>query len=194
MYFILKNTRSNGKKGHELIFISFIKRDGSGTVKCGTEWNESMDYPKVDDMSYLDNETFTINCLSLSKQTFIASGFNSFVVRLKSTKHLDELKKLLHKELFKYGFLPLLIVMERMAILGEFEICNVILQTIKDHNKKYNLDLPTKLDGSAVAEMKIYFMTEFNLSGDIAYNNSQEYANNIQESIKIETFFKKNYE
>lgn len=169
------------KKGHELIFISFIKRDGSGTVKCGTEWNESMDYPKVDDMSYLDDETFTINCLSLSKQTFIASGFNSFVVRLKSTKHLDELKKLLHKELFKYGFLPLLIVMERMAILGEFEICNVILQTIKDHKKKYNLDLPTKLDGSAVAEMKIYFMTEFNLSGDIAYNNSQEYANNIQE-------------
>lgn len=182
------------KKGHELIFISWIRRDGSGTVNCGTEWNESMDSPKVDDMSYLDDETFTLNCLSLSKQTFIASGFNSFVVKIKCSKHLDKLKSLLQKELFKYGFLPLLIVMERMAILGEFEICKVILQVIQDHNKKYDTDLPTKLDGSAVAEMKIYFMTEFNLSGDIAYNNSQEYANKIQESIKIELFYKKNYE
>lgn len=172
------------KLGSELIFISWIRRDGTGTVMCGTGWNEKSDSPKVDDMSYLDNEEFTVKCLSLSKQTFIASGFNSFVVKLKCFKQTDKLKALLQKELFKYGFLPLLIVMERMAIIEEFEVCNAILQVIKDHNKKFELELPTKLDGSAVAEMKIYFMAEFNLSGDTAYNNSQEYANCIQESIK----------
>jgi len=172
------------KLGSELIFISWIRRDGSGTVSCGTEWNEKSDFPKIDDMSYVDDELFTITCLSMSQRTFIASGFNSFVVKLKCFKRMDELKKLLQKELFKYGFLPLLIVMERMATIEEYEVCKMIMRVIKDHNKKYDLDLPTKLDGNAVAEMKIYFMTEFNLSGDIAYNNSQEYANCIQESIK----------
>jgi len=176
--------------GSELIFISWIKRDGTGTVMCGNEWTEKSNSPKVDDMSYLDNETFYISCLSISERTFIASGFNSFVVKLKDFKRMDGLKALLQKELFKYGFLPLLIVMERMATIEEFEVCKMIMRVIKDHNKKYDLDLPTKLDGSAVAEMKIYFMTEFNLSGDVSYNNSQEYANCIQESIK--EFYKQN--
>ena len=71
------------KKGKELEFISFIRRDGSGTVMVGSEWDKNKDYPKVDDMSHLDEELFELNCLSLSKKTFIASGFNSFVVRLK---------------------------------------------------------------------------------------------------------------
>lgn len=71
------------KLGKQLKFLSFIKRDGSGTITCGSEWNEKMDIPKVDDMRYLDNEMFTLTCLSLSESTFIAHGFNSFVVRLK---------------------------------------------------------------------------------------------------------------
>lgn len=70
-------------KGKQLEFISFIKRDGTGTVMVGTEWNKNKNYPKVDDMSYLDNEIFEVNCLSLSNKTFIASGFNSFVVRIR---------------------------------------------------------------------------------------------------------------
>ena len=72
------------KKGKELEFISFIKRDGTGTVMIGGEWNVGMDYPKIDNMSYEDEEIFNVKCLSLSEKTFIASGFNSFVVRLKS--------------------------------------------------------------------------------------------------------------
>lgn len=71
-------------KGKKLEFISFIKRDGTGTIMCGTEWNESMPYPKVDDMSYVDEEFFNIRALSLSKGTFIASNFNCFVVKLKN--------------------------------------------------------------------------------------------------------------
>lgn len=71
------------KKGKQLKFLSFIKRDGSGTVTCGSTWNGEMGIPKVDDMSYLDNDDFTLHALSLSERTFIAHGFNSFVVRLK---------------------------------------------------------------------------------------------------------------
>ena len=70
-------------KGKQLDFISFIKRDGSGTIIVGTEWDKNKNYPKVDDMGYLDDEIFEVNCLSLSNKTFIASGFNSFVVRIK---------------------------------------------------------------------------------------------------------------
>lgn len=69
--------------GKELEFISFIKRDGSGTIPVGTEWDAGSNHPKTDDMSYLDNELFTITCLSISYKTYIASAFNSWVVRIK---------------------------------------------------------------------------------------------------------------
>lgn len=71
------------KFGRELEFISFIKRDGSGVVPCGTEWNADKDYPKVDDMSYLDNYTFKVRVLSITHKTYIASSFNTWVVKLK---------------------------------------------------------------------------------------------------------------
>ena len=70
-------------KGKQLEFISFIKRDGTGTVMVGSEWDKDKDYPKVDDMSYLDDDIFNVQCLSLNKKTFIAIGFNSFVVRIR---------------------------------------------------------------------------------------------------------------
>jgi len=72
------------KLGRELEFISFVKRDGSGTILVGTEWSPESAYPKTDDVSYLDDETFTINKISLSEKTFIASGFNTWVVRIKN--------------------------------------------------------------------------------------------------------------
>ena len=58
------------KLGKELNFISWIKRDGSGTkmVKKGL-------------IEIMQNESFKINCLSMTEKTFIASGFNSFVVK-----------------------------------------------------------------------------------------------------------------
>lgn len=71
------------KIGKELEFISFVKRDGSGTVAVGTEWSEISDYPRTDDVSYMDNDEFEINPISLTHETFIASGFNTWVVKLK---------------------------------------------------------------------------------------------------------------
>jgi hypothetical protein len=57
-------------KGKKLIFISVIKRDGSGTTNIEDRNNSS-----------LDEESFKINPLSLSNETFIASAFNSYVVK-----------------------------------------------------------------------------------------------------------------
>ena len=63
-------------KGSELIFISRIMRDGSATT------------PVLDD-DHLQEEEFEMNCLSLTKNTWIACGFNSYVVKLKN----EELEK-----------------------------------------------------------------------------------------------------
>jgi len=59
-------------QGKDLIFISWIKRDGSGTDKISKELIEIM-----------QEEWFTLNSLSLTYKTYIASGFNSFVVKKK---------------------------------------------------------------------------------------------------------------
>jgi hypothetical protein len=63
----------------DLEFISWIKRDGSGTQPVPESMLDCM----------LNNELankrkFKITPLSLSRKTFIASGFNSFVVKLKN--------------------------------------------------------------------------------------------------------------
>lgn len=72
--------------GSELIFISQIKRDGSGTSKRGV--SKKM----VDE--YLSKEEFTVLCLSMSNRTYIAHGFNSYVVQFKDCKLLKTFTKL----------------------------------------------------------------------------------------------------
>lgn len=67
------------KLGRELEFISWIKRDGSGT--------ESVTEKLLDIMQ---DDEFEVNCLSMTEGTYIASGFNSFVVKLKP---IDEIIK-----------------------------------------------------------------------------------------------------
>lgn len=57
----------------ELEFISQIKRDGSGTKKISKELLNSLFY----------RDEFDLYCLSKTKETFIAHGFNSFIVKLK---------------------------------------------------------------------------------------------------------------
>ncbi len=84
-------------KGKKLKFISLIKRDGSGTVTIGSNWNVDMSIPKVDEMSYEDESDFELHILSLTERTFIAHGFNSFVVRLKRDKRPIGKRK--HKKL-----------------------------------------------------------------------------------------------
>ena len=66
------------KKAHELIFISQIRRDGSGTSKVSKSYLKAMlENPLMKD------EYFHVRRLSISHDTYIAIGFNSFVVKLK---------------------------------------------------------------------------------------------------------------
>lgn len=60
--------------GKELEFISWIKRDGSGVDKVTEAHIEVM-----------KDEVFKVRRLSISHDTYIASGFNSFVVKLKAS-------------------------------------------------------------------------------------------------------------
>jgi len=62
-------------KGKELIFISWVKRDESGVQKVSDELIETM-----------QEDNFNIHSLSISENTLIACGFNSFVVKLKNVK------------------------------------------------------------------------------------------------------------
>lgn len=59
-------------KANQLEFISRINRDGSGVTK-------------VDEKEVL-NEKFKLNSLSISENTHIASGMNSYVVKIKKAK------------------------------------------------------------------------------------------------------------
>ena len=59
-------------KGKDLVFISLIKRDGSGVKMIG----------ETDEMNHVDDTTFHLQSLSLSNKTHIASEFNSYVVKL----------------------------------------------------------------------------------------------------------------
>lgn len=58
----------------DLIFVSQIKRDGSGVIKINAERQEELE----------DNEVYDLNSLSITNKTYIASGFNSYVVKLKN--------------------------------------------------------------------------------------------------------------
>jgi len=57
------------KKGHELIFISRIRRDGSGT-------------DPVEVTHSLLNDNYRLRCLSITRGTYIASEVSSYVVKV----------------------------------------------------------------------------------------------------------------
>lgn len=65
-------------KASELIFLSQVKRDGSGVDEVSEDYKKGMlENPLMKD------ELFEIKVLSLSLNTYIASGFNTFIVKLR---------------------------------------------------------------------------------------------------------------
>lgn len=66
------------KKPTELIFISRIKRDGSGTKKVFKK-----DIKHLTTNPFAKETLYKITCLSISEGTYIASEFNSYIVKLK---------------------------------------------------------------------------------------------------------------
>ena len=65
-------------KAHQLEFISIINRDGSGTKKVFKK-----DVKHLTENQFAKEDEYKINSLSITNKTYIASGFNSYVVKLK---------------------------------------------------------------------------------------------------------------
>lgn len=63
------------RKGKELEYISRIDRDGSGVV-MKKDFQEG-------EINVNEDEEFKMNRLSITENTWIASGFNSYVVKIK---------------------------------------------------------------------------------------------------------------
>ena len=75
---INKNKLKMKKKASELEFIGLIKPDGSNIEKLSKRYIKGLfNLPKF------ENEEFELRCLSIHNKTFIASGMNTYVVRLK---------------------------------------------------------------------------------------------------------------
>lgn len=70
----MKQTR----KIKELIVLSRINGDGNGTEKVSEK-----EYKQMCENYFSAKEEFILNSLSISNETYIASGFNSFVVKLR---------------------------------------------------------------------------------------------------------------
>ena len=68
------------KKAHELIFISQIERDGSGTKPVPESYLTAMVESPI-----MKKEWFKLHRLSMTEDTYIAFNFNAFVVKLKPT-------------------------------------------------------------------------------------------------------------
>lgn len=66
------------KLSKDLIFISQINRDGSGVTPVNSEYLYFLQENK-----FSKDRPFHLRCLSMTEKTFIASNFNSFVVKLK---------------------------------------------------------------------------------------------------------------
>lgn len=63
--------------GADLEFISWIHRDGSGVTPMAGK-----------DTSIIERVTYKLQRLSITEDTYIASAFNSYVVRLKKAEAL----------------------------------------------------------------------------------------------------------
>jgi hypothetical protein len=60
----------------ELVFISQIKRDGTGVDIITSIQNEELQNDTID-------KWYELNSLSITNKTYIASGFNSYVVKIR---------------------------------------------------------------------------------------------------------------
>jgi hypothetical protein len=91
-------------------------------------------------------------------------------------------REIYSKALYSYGFYTLCYLINEYEQAGNYEECQIIFDTIKDHNQSMHNDLPTKYD----AEAKMYLRKAYNslgLSGEIAMSNIPSYAEKVKELI-----------
>ena len=59
-------------KGKDLIFISKIKRDGTGVEKLSQK-----------EIKFLQNTEFELKSLSMIRNIFVAINYNSYIIKIK---------------------------------------------------------------------------------------------------------------
>ncbi|MDD5013484.1 MAG: hypothetical protein PHW73_00095 [Atribacterota bacterium] len=89
------------------------------------------------------------------------------------------IKEFIERQLFSFGFLPLLLVIEILQDEEKYELCAIILKVLNEHSEKYGFAIPKQFTDQAVEEMKYNFMKYHKLSGDIAYKNNAWYGAEI---------------
>ena len=91
-------------------------------------------------------------------------------------------KQIYQKEILKYGFLPLLKLLEQNKQQENYEECKIIYDVVNEHSKKYNLNLPTEFDEHAIEEMVVSFW-RMGYSGQVALNNLPSYCEKIKSAL-----------
>ncbi len=86
------------------------------------------------------------------------------------------MNKLIERNIFKFGILPILLLVEVLEKEQRYELCQSVLNSLQKHCKKYDIDCPKRYSVEAIVEMKIDMMSKFNMSGDIIEGNLPAYA------------------
>lgn len=94
------------------------------------------------------------------------------------------MKELIENQLWAFGFLPMLSALEALEWEEDFETCHIIMEVLSERSEKFGIELPTRFNEDAIAKMKIAFMVNFDLSGEIAFKNNWWYAEQIISKIK----------
>ena len=91
------------------------------------------------------------------------------------------------KALFKYGIVPLTLLLDEYEQEGNFEECSIIFDAISFVNKHTftvgGEKLPTKYSSSSLSELRSHFNL-FGFKGDGAIANMPYYINEIKEMVK----------
>ncbi len=91
-------------------------------------------------------------------------------------------KQIYKNALISYGYISLLCLIKKNEEQENFKECKIILDVIKEHSKKYNVEIPTKFNEKSIDE----YQTEFwrlGYSGDIAVENLPYYINEIESKL-----------
>lgn len=84
--------------------------------------------------------------------------------------------------LMKFGFAPILYLLEENKKIEKYEECQIIIDLLKKYYTKYKLDLPLDWSNDIPRIYKEAF-SEFNLSGETAMSNIPQYALEIQNDL-----------
>lgn len=85
-------------------------------------------------------------------------------------------------ELLVYGFLPLLILIERNEKKGRFEECQIIYDAVSKTGQEIGFALPTRFDDNAIQIVK-KACEELGVRGEVALENAPVFADTIQDRL-----------